>query len=88
MRLIDADKSIEYMKEQQLEAIKRKHYVSAANYQTIIDVIREQPTVKIRFGSRSYFNGKCPYTDKECESWACLDCEVEQAEREYMESEV
>ena len=37
---------------------------------------------------KKYFNGKCPFTDKQCESWDCINCEVEKAEREYMESEV
>ena len=30
------------------------------------------------------FNGKCPYTNKLCEDWDCLNCKVEEEEREYM----
>lgn len=32
--------------------------------------------------------GKCPYTDKKCEDWKCQDCEVEAAERKYMENDL
>lgn len=31
-----------------------------------------------------YFNDICPYTGKKCSDWNCTECEVEQAEREYM----
>lgn len=31
------------------------------------------------------FDGKCPYTGKNCDSWNCPACEVEQEERRYME---
>ena len=27
------------------------------------------------------FDGRCPYTDKPCEKWNCLECEVDKAER-------
>lgn len=36
---------------------------------------------------KKYFKGKCPYTDKKCEDWRCQDCEVEAAERKYMEND-
>ena len=36
---------------------------------------------------KKYFKGKCPYTDKKCEDWRCQNCEVEAAERKYMEND-
>lgn len=36
---------------------------------------------------KEIFKGICPYTDKPCEDWNCTECEVEKAEREYLESE-
>ena len=38
--------------------------------------------------SKEHFNGKCPYTDKQCESWNCSECEIEQAEQKYMNSQI
>lgn len=38
--------------------------------------------------AKEYFKGVCPYTDKPCEDWNCTECEVEKAEREYIESYV
>lgn len=35
--------------------------------------------------SRKLFDGKCPYTSKECEKWTCRSCEVEKAERELLD---
>ena len=35
--------------------------------------------------AKKLFHGRCPYTDKHCDSFDCLNCEVEQQEREYME---
>lgn len=37
--------------------------------------------------AKKHFKGKCPYTDKKCEDWRCQDCEVEAAERKYMEND-
>lgn len=34
--------------------------------------------------SKIMFKGKCPYTSKECEKWTCYTCEVEKAEREFL----
>ena len=34
--------------------------------------------------TKELFDGKCPYTGKNCESWNCATCEVEQAERRDM----
>jgi len=34
--------------------------------------------------NKTFFNGKCPYTDKPCEDWNCNECKVEQEEREYL----
>ena len=31
------------------------------------------------------FNGKCPYTDKPCETFKCEGCAVEDAERKFVE---
>ena len=36
---------------------------------------------------REIFKGECPYTSKKCDDWNCPECEVEQAEREYMKGE-
>lgn len=36
--------------------------------------------------NREIFNGICPYTDKPCEEWNCIKCEVEKAERDYLEN--
>ena len=36
---------------------------------------------------KNHFKGKCPYTDKKCESWRCQNCEVEAVERKYMEND-
>lgn len=34
--------------------------------------------------ARIHFEGRCPYTDKECEKWTCTQCEVNAEEsREY-----
>lgn len=33
------------------------------------------------------FNGRCPYTDKPCEDWNCLTCEVDEREREWLREE-
>ena len=30
---------------------------------------------------REIFRGRCPYTDKICESWNCEECVIEQQER-------
>ena len=30
------------------------------------------------------FKGKCPYTNKPCKDWNCLNCEVDENERDYM----
>lgn len=42
------------------------------------------------FNPKEYFNGKCPYTDKPCDSFKCDTCEVEAEERKqtgrYFES--
>lgn len=35
----------------------------------------------------SFFRDICPYTGKKCEVWNCNECEVEKAEREWMEKE-
>ena len=37
--------------------------------------------------AKEYFNGKCPYTGKECETFDCSKCEVEKEEQEFMERE-
>ena len=34
--------------------------------------------------SKIMFKGKCPYTSNECEKWTCRSCEVEKAEREFL----
>lgn len=31
------------------------------------------------------FNGRCPYTNIPCEDWNCVNCPVEEAEREMVE---
>ena len=33
---------------------------------------------------REMFGSKCPYTDKQCDSWVCANCEVEKEEVEWM----
>ncbi len=38
--------------------------------------------------AKDHFNGKCPYTDKPCEDWDCVNCWVEQKERDSLENEV
>lgn len=35
---------------------------------------------------RELFKGRCPYTDKKCESWKCEDCEVEKAEIDFADN--
>ena len=30
------------------------------------------------------FNGKCPYTDKPCDTFECKGCAVEEAERQFV----
>lgn len=50
----------------------------------------EKPIIEADEGSQNYwakgfFKGKCPYTGKKCEDWNCNECEVEKAEREWME---
>lgn len=37
------------------------------------------------YWAKDFFNGKCPYTGKKCEDWNCNECEVEKAEREWVE---
>lgn len=37
--------------------------------------------------AKKYFKGKCPYTDMKCEEWRCQNCEIEAAERKYMEND-
>ena len=37
--------------------------------------------------ARQIFGGVCPYTAKPCETFACETCEVERAERQFLESE-
>lgn len=32
------------------------------------------------------FKGRCPYTDKKCESWECSKCPVEKEERKWAAS--
>ena len=34
-----------------------------------------------------YFNYKCPYTGKECWSWNCSECPIEEQERAFMSEE-
>lgn len=50
------------------------------------DAERRQDT-HINKDARQYFGGLCPYTAQECESWRCNECEVEKAEREYLNEE-
>ena len=55
-------------------------------------MIEEEWTLKEYYGTdntqrdvnKTYFNGRCPYTDKPCEDWNCYECKVEQEEREYL----
>ena len=37
--------------------------------------------------ARERFEGKCPYTGKECEDWRCGICEVEERERRWLEED-
>lgn len=34
---------------------------------------------------RDRSGGRCPYTDEPCESWECVDCEVEAEEGRWLE---
>lgn len=38
----------------------------------------------LREYARKQFNNKCPYTGKDCETFNCNNCKVEEAEREFM----
>lgn len=33
-----------------------------------------------------YFNGKCPYTDKLCNEWECVTCEINKREKDNMDA--
>lgn len=35
--------------------------------------------------TKDYFQGRCPYTDKECKDWNCSECPVEERERKWVE---
>lgn len=37
--------------------------------------------------ARQIFGGRCPYTGNRCETFACATCNVEAAERQYLERE-
>lgn len=46
----------------------------------------DQPKLTLYDGNaKEYFNGICPYTGIACISWECSKCDVEKAEREFME---
>ena len=59
----------------------------------VYDHLIEEKELEYKFASRvdeeakAHFKGICPYTDKKCDTWTCGICEVEEREREYMESE-
>lgn len=61
----------------------------AAKWNSRIEKNAELPTLEEaeRNQIKNHFKGKCPYTDKKCEDWRCQDCEVEAAERKYMEND-
>ena len=35
--------------------------------------------------NKEYFDGKCPYTDKSCDKWDCLSCDINKQEKEETE---
>ena len=35
---------------------------------------------------RERFDGKCPYTDKPCDDWECLECAVNAEEAQWVPS--
>ena len=37
--------------------------------------------------AKKLFNGRCPYTNKECKKWTCSSCKVEKRERKWTERE-
>lgn len=39
---------------------------------------------RIKNQDKEHFNGICPYTNKPCDDWYCLECEVEHKEREWL----
>ena len=41
----------------------------------------------LNYWAKGFFKGKCPYTGKKCDDWNCKKCEIEDAERKYMEEE-
>ena len=83
MQTTDCDKCPikEFCKKCNHEVRVRSYNECYVVWLTWLDCTANDETPKI-------FKYRCPYTDKPCFDWNCFQCEVEKAEREYMESEV
>lgn len=74
--------------EQALEIIRKMEGIDKYTDEAL--TIAEDCLAKeIRYAQsdKEAFNGRCPYTDKECDEFHCWRCEIEKEEREWLNSE-
>lgn len=79
--LLNEEGTVSFIKDDRYELAVRwnSRIEKNADLQTLEEAERDQ--------IKKFFKGKCPYTDKKCEDWRCQNCEVEAAERKYMEND-
>lgn len=56
----------------------------AREYNELLNEHTQELTEMVDDYGKAIFQEKCPYTGNNCEAWNCADCEVEKAEREFL----
>lgn len=79
--LLNEDGTVKFIRDNRDELATRwnSRIEKNADFPTLEEAERNQ--------IKKYFKGKCPYINKKCEDWKCQNCEVEAAERRYMEND-